>query len=66
MWSEVNEAAFRFENLDVSSELIYYAKKLKPEIALQIVKTGGVQERFEVEKGFGGTLVSAGALLGLF
>lgn len=47
-------------------DLIYYAKKLKPQLALQVVKASGVHERFEIEKGYYGYLISADALLTLF
>ena len=56
----------KLNDSNLSPDLLYYAKKLKPPIVLQVIKTSGVHERFEIEKGYYGYLISADALLGLF
>ena len=59
-------AECKLNDSSTAPNLLYYAKKLKPSIVLQIVKTSGVQERFEIEKEAYGTRISADAFLTLF
>lgn len=59
-------AECKLSDLNTAPDLLYYAKKLKPSIVLQIVKTSGVHERFEIEKGTYGNRISADAFLTLF
>ncbi len=59
-------AECKWNDLSTPTDLLYYAKKLKPSIVLQVVKTSGVHERFAIEKEAEGIRISADALLTLF
>lgn len=50
----------------IAPSLLYYAKVLNPPLVVQIVKAGGLHERFSVPGGNKGFLISADSFLGLF
>ncbi len=50
----------------ISPHLFYYAERLGCPIALQVIKTSGVQELFDLRKGEKGYLMSADAFLKFF
>lgn len=59
-------AECKSSDTNIATSLLYYAKILDPPIVLQIVKTGGIHERFDLSGGKKGTLISADSFLRLF
>ena len=53
-------------DMAISPHLRYYAERLKPAMAIQLVRSTGIHDRFDLPAPTKGYRISADALLGLF
>lgn len=59
-------AECKLSDTTISPHLFYYARRLNPPLVFQIVKTTGIQEKFDISPGKKGLLISADAFLRCF